>query len=45
MASDRSVATYAAMYDKPDKDYLVDGFGQKFRITEASTKTINGKEI
>ena len=45
LASDRSVATYAAMYDNPDKDYLVDGFGKKFRIVEASTTTPNGKLI
>jgi hypothetical protein len=33
------------MWDKPDKDYLVDGFGKKLRVQEASTKTPAGKAI
>ena len=45
LASDRSIATYAAMYDKPDRDYLVDGFGKKLRVTEAATRTPNGRRI
>ena len=33
------------MFDKPDKDYLVDGFGKKFRVTEASTISPTGRII
>lgn len=33
------------MYDKPDKDYLVDGFGKKIRVTQASTLSPTGKTI
>ena len=45
LATERSTATYDSMYDSPDKDYLVDGFGKKLRVTTASTVTPSGRLI
>lgn len=38
-AGDGATATYSDMYEEPDSEYLIDGFGQTMQVTLASTAT------